>query len=435
MKELSTPPWLKAFILRIFKSSGDPLNFFESLVKYQDIVRFPVLRANYVVNDPDAIYKILLTNADNYTKLNTSYERIENVVGKGLLTTSGEEWEERRKRFQPSFHGKHLNHSFPVIQKYTEKMLQSWEQNSSVNVTDEILKLVMSISSESLLGIDVSEQSFDLVKMIHIMNAYSVRSLFLWKWLPTFRNIKYQTAKKTVDNYILNHLTADNLSMRPLLETLFKQDESGQYLFSTNEILGEVKNFFIAGHETTGNAISWTLYCLAKHPFILKQVQSELEQAVGGQDVTVDCLEELPYLDLVIAESLRLYPVIWIFTRSAIDDDDLSGYHIKGGSIINILPYLIHRHPAYWHQPTIFYPERFTDVASKNRPKCAYIPFGFGPRVCIGRQFALMTMKMILAMILKDYDINLPTKNYQVRPLPLITLKPNKGITLKIEKR
>lgn len=430
-----SPPWFWPFLKRLYKPTHDPLIFFQSLIEQHDIVRLPVLKANYLINDPEAIHHILLANSSNYTKAGTSYERIEHVVGKGLLTSSGEDWATRRQKYQPLFHGKHLRAYVDTIYKYTEAMLSNWEgKNKEINLTNDMLALVMNITSDSFLGVDVSDRSEELVRVVHILNEYSVKSLVLWKWLPTLKNLRYQVAKKTVDNFILDSIKYDN-DKEPLLKGILQKNEAGEFIFSKDYILGDVKNFFVAGHETTGNALCWTLYCLAKNTYVLKQVVTEIKQVLGSKLPDFDTIETMPYLGAVVQEVLRLYPPIWIFTRRAIEEDMLQNYKIPAGAIINILPYLIHRHPKYWNQPNIFYPERFLPDLSKGRPKCAYIPFGFGPRVCIGRQFALLNLKIIIIMLLQRFEIELPYKSYHVDPLPLITLKPKKEIKLKINKR
>src|SRR5262249_22778513 len=144
-----------------------------------------------------------------------------------------------------------------------------------------------------------------------------------------------------------------------MLQPLFTKDEAGNYIRPIDYILGEIKNFLVASHDTTGNVISWTLYLLAKHPYVLRQVTQEIDQVLQSKLPDFDSIEELPFLDMVIQETLRLYPPIWVFTRKAIADDQVNDYFIPGGAFINISPYLIHRHPKYWNQPTIFYPERF----------------------------------------------------------------------------
>lgn len=435
MEKQTSAPWLHALLTRVLNPQQDMIAFFESIVARHDIVRVPTIKANYIVNDPDAIHHILLTNFNNYTKDGTSYERIQEVIGKGLITTSGEEWLCRRKQHQPFFHDKHLINYVGTIQKYTEKLLSKLTQKpeSTPNLTEELLALVMNISAEILLGVDVSDHSLELVRMFNIMNYYAVKSITLWKWLPTLKNLRFQVAKKYIDNFILNSLKQTSLANEPLLKMLLDKNQAGDFLLPNEQILGEVKNFFIAGHETTGNALSWTLYCLAKNPYTLQQVNDEIQHVLGSNLPDFTNINNLPYLEIAIQESLRLYPPIWIFTRQALEEDILNNYRIPAGAIINIIPYLIHRHPQYWNQPSVYYPERFLVKDGMARPKCAYIPFGFGPRVCIGRQLAMLNIKIILIMLLQRFEIQLPHKNYSVQPLPLITLKPKKDLRLKIK--
>lgn len=429
--EKQSPPWLKPLLKRYLSPTHNLLNFFELLVQDYDIVRIPDFRRTFIVNDPEAIYHILLTNEANYTKLGTSYEGIKKTVGEGLLTASGKEWVLRHQQYQPLFHGKQLRNYVATSLKHTDDLLQRWETKGrdDLNIGEEMSRLAINIASESLLGIDVSDRTLSLIRTVHSLNQNAA-----WKWLPTIKNMRYQLSRKKIDNFILSSLKNQTTApYEPLLKPLLLKDEEGKFLLSERYILGEIKNFFLAGHETTGNALSWTLYCLAKHPYVLKKLQIELKEVLGTREPDFNTIEDLSYLHIVIQESLRLYPVIWTFTRKAINDDKLLQYEIPAGSIINILPYLIHRHPKYWSQPSIFYPERFLQ-ANKMRPKCSYIPFGVGPRVCIGRQFALMNIKLILSRLLQRFEVHLPHKHYAVEPLPLITIKPGKNLTLKIKR-
>lgn len=430
------PPWLAAFFKRIFYSSQGTLEFLQILAKNNDIVRLPVFKSNYLINHPDAIHHILLTHRDNYSKADTSYKRVENVVGKGLLTTSGEEWAQRRQQYQPNFHAKSLENHLPIIQKYIEQMINQWRYQGAktINFSEQMLALILNIAAEMLLGINVSEKSTDLVHLIHILNIHASTSINLWKWLPTLGNLRFQIAHRKIDKYLLASLNLDEHTAPPLLDHLFKK-ENGQYVVPKQDFLGEIKNFFVAGHETTGNAIVWSLYCLLKHPYVLDQVNNEISAVLKGDVPNIDNIEKLPALEMAIEESLRLYPPIWIFSRKALAEDEILGYKIPKNAIVNISPYLMHRHPKYWHQPDIFYPERFAQAVTASRPKCTYLPFGFGPRVCIGRQFAMMNIKLILVTLLQQFDFKLMPKNQLLQPLPLITLKPNKAVWVKINQK
>lgn len=431
------PPWLQPLVQRIFVPRTDAIESMQSFLKDQNIVRLPILRKSFLINEPLAAHHILLGNNKNYTKEGTSYSRLKSLMGPGLLTTSGEDWEERRNRFQPRFHGKNLKQFESTIQTYTQQTLNSWEDKigKQVNISDEMLALSMNISSLALLGIDISERSLEFVRHMHFLNEFAVTRSGLPKWLPTIRNLRYQLSTKLFDNYLLEQLkTPSKITTEPLLSDLLQKNEQGEFVYSNDHILAEAKNFFIAGHETTGNAISWTLYSITKNPYVLMLVQREIKEIVGNQLPTLDAIERLTYLDMVINESLRMYPPIWLITRRAIADDVVLGYKIPANSLVNIITYLMHRHPKHWHQPDIFYPERFLPEVSKDRSKCAYLPFGFGPHVCIGRQFAMMNMKMIIVMALQRYQFSLPALNYEAKPQALITLKAKNGIKLKLEK-
>lgn len=436
--EARTPPWLKPLLYRLFIPKRDAIEFMQQLVKQEDIVRLPVLTPSLLVNDPAAVHQILLSNQKNYTKDGTSYSRLAALVGAGLLTTSGEDWQERRDLYQPKFHGKNLQQYEKTIQSCTNFLIATWDNKlgKPVNVTNEMLSLGMNIMTQAFLGIDITDRSLELVRVVHFLNQFAARKFPIFKWIPTPRNLRYHLNTKYFDRYLLDALkNSQKTSAEPLLIDLLQKDDQGNFVRSDEYILGEAKNFFVAGHETTGNALSWALYLLVKNPYTLQIVQNEIQNVIGEGKPTFENIENLTYLEMVILETLRLYPPIWLVTRRAIEQDNLVGYNVPANMSVNIITYLLHRHPKYWNQPDVFYPERFLPEASKNRPKTAYVPFGFGPRVCIGRQFAMMNMKMILAQLLQRYRFSLPKSDYHVAAVPLITLKAEHGIRLRIESR
>ncbi len=436
--ETKTPPWLRPLLHRLFLPKRDAIEFMQQLVKYEDVIRLPVLTPSLLVNDPAAVHHILLSNQKNYTKVKTSYSRLASLVGPGLLTTSGDDWQERRDLYQPKFHGKNLQQYENIVQRCTDHLIAVWDKKSGkqINVTNEMLSLGMNIMTQAFLGIDITDRSLDLVHVVHFLNQFAARKFPIFKWIPTVRNLRYHIHTKFFDRYLLDTLkNSPKVTEEPLLVDLLRKDEQGNFLRSDEYILGEAKNFFVAGHETTGNALSWALYLLVKNPYSLQIVQDEIDNVIGTGKPTFENIENLTYLEMVILETLRLYPPIWLITRRAIEEDNLAGYKVPANMSVNIITYLLHRHPQYWNQPDIFYPERFLPEASKNRPKTAFIPFGFGPRVCIGRQFAMMNMKMILARLIQSYRFSLPKSDYTVAALPLITLKAEQGIRLRIQSR
>jgi cytochrome P450 len=430
----SSPPWFKQLLKRFFSSHRNALVFLAGLVGNEEIIRVPVLRKTYIVNEPEAISRILIQHYENYTKAGTSYERLEKLVGTGMLTTSGEDWAERRNRYQPKFHTKNLQQYESTITQCTQIALDSWEDKlgQQINIADEMLSLVMNITTQAFLGMDISERSLELVKQIHFLNDHAVHK-GTFKWIPTIANLRYQNNKTKFDQYLIDTLKhTTKITNNPLLEDLLHKDDQGNFILSNDYILGEAKNFFIAGHETTGSAIASIIFSMTANPYTMTKALDEIKDVLGDQQPTFESIEHLPYLDMVIQEGLRLYPPIWFITRRAIEEDHLLGYKIPANSLVSIVPFLIHRHPKYWPQPNVFYPERFQSDANKKRPKCAYIPFGVGPRVCIGRQFATLTMKMIIVMILQKYRFTLPTPDYAPKLVALMTLTADKGIWLRV---
>lgn len=437
MTDGKSPPWLKPFIQRMIHSSKEILPLLQVITDGQDIARLPLVKTNYLINHPDGIYHILLSNRDNYTKEGTNYDSLKKMLGAGLLTTSGKDWKERRHKFQDSFQGKHLTQCVPIIEYYTEKAFEQFELKlaSPINMTEEMLVATMNISAKSFFGFDLSERSYEFVRWIHTIQAYTARASTLSQWLPSPQSLYYRQTMKRLDHYLLTQFKKTHFSEEfiPLLQALFCADQEGMWLSSSTAILGEAKNFFVAGHETTGNAISWALYFLAKNNYCLTEITEEIDDTLDDTS-SFAAIDKLENLDLIIHETLRLAPPIWTLSRKAIHDDEILGYRIPANTLVNISPYLIHRHPRYWHQPNVFYPERFKTNSPK-RPKCAYIPFGFGPRACIGRQFSFMMMKIMITRLLQKFTIKPLRKDTYVQPLPLITLKPNNGVWLKLEKR
>jgi cytochrome P450 len=195
----------------------------------------------------------------------------------------------------------------------------------------------------------------------------------------------------------------------------------------------EVITLLIAGHETVSTALTWTWYLISKHPEVERHLHAELNTVLGGQRPTVDHLANLPYTRMVLEETLRLYPPAWVFGRKAVADDEIGGYFIPANSMIVLSPYITHRHPAFWDNPEVFDPERFTPERSASRPHYAYFPFGGGPRMCIGSNFALMEMQLILATVAQRYKLRL-VPGHPVEPEALLSLRPGYGLPMTLHR-
>jgi cytochrome P450 len=207
------------------------------------------------------------------------------------------------------------------------------------------------------------------------------------------------------------------------------KDEDTREQMTDRQLRDEVMTIVLAGHETTANALTWALYLLSKHPAAAQRLRREVEEVLGGRVPSIEDLPRLAYTRMVIEETLRLYPPAWVLERQAIASDVIGGYRVRPKTIVAVAPYSLHRHPRYWPDPEDFDPERFAPERAAERPKYAYLPFGAGPRLCIGNGFAMMEAQIILAMVMGDCALQV-VPDFQVELVPSITLRPRRGVLM-----
>lgn len=434
-------PWFKLLITlwleMHLRNAKNPLDLFRAAARVGDYGRNPWLRASHFINDPDAVAQILLTNEPNYTKLNSHYEVIESLLGPGLLSSSGDAWKKTREQTRCQFYQDPIAQTYTTVLEITQRSLDQWakREGETIDVVPEISKILLEIASMSLFGADVQADSSTAIPEIRFANWYMVKSKFVNFKLPTSANRHFRRARSFLDSLVkkmLNSPSAPHHKHEPLLQCLKNRaNETPENQFRN---LSEAKNFLIAGHETTGASLTWTLYLLSKHPKILHQVQEEIDTVLQGKSPTFEQLDKLELTQRVILESLRLYPPVWVIDRRVVSDDVLGPYRIPAKSTVIISPYVLHRHPKYWRDPESFNPERFNKNNCEKHHKFAYIPFGMGPRVCIAKNFGQLMMQTILPMILQRFELCIdPTLEIGLEPL--ITLKPDAPIPLKLKLR
>jgi cytochrome P450 len=420
-----------------------PLQFLTDLTHtYGDIalVRFLVWPV-YVVNHPDFIKQVLQDHHRSYNKDNFDYRLLRPLLGKGLLTNDGASWLHQRRLIQPTFHRQRLAAFGSLMTEATGAMLVRWERyaerGGAVDVADEMMRLTLRIIGQALFSLDLSEEATTVRQALKSANDY-LCAPFPPLYVPTPRNRRLQTALRRLDALVYDLIAARRQSQQDtpdLLSMLLgvRDEETGEGM-SDRQIRDEVITLLLAGHETTAVALSWTWYLLAQHSECEKLLHAEVDAVLGGRLPTVEDLPALPYSRMVIEESMRLYPPAWSFSRNAIAEDELGGYPIPPGSMILLCPYTTHRHPAFWEQPEVFDPLRFTPERVAARPHYAYFPFGGGPRLCVGNAFAMMETHLILAAVAQRYRLCLGT-DVQVEPEPLITLRPRGGLPMLLATR
>ena len=421
----------------------DPLQFLTELTRtYGDIafVCFLVWPV-YVVNHPDFIKQVLQEHHRSYNKDNFDYRFLRPLLGKGLLTNDGASWLHQRRLIQPTFHRQRLVAFGSLMSRATLAMLERWEgwaeRGEVLDVAAEMRRLTLRIIGQALFSLDLSAQATTVGQALTTANDY-LCAPFPPLFVPTPRNRRLQAALRRLDALVYDLITTRRQSQQDtpdLLSVLLavRDEETGEGM-NDRQVRDEVITLLLAGHETTAVALSWTWYLLAQHQECEQRLYAEVDAVLGGRLPTVEDLPNLPYCHMVLEEALRLYPPAWSFSRNALADDELGGYHISAGSTVLLCPYTTHRHPAFWEQPEVFDPLRFTPERVAARPHYAYFPFGGGPRLCIGSAFAMMEAQLILATVAQRYRLCLGT-DVRVEPEPLITLRPRGGLPMTLARK
>ena len=423
----------------------DPLRFGLEMARHHgDIVRIRLLFwPAYLVNHPDGVKHVLQENQRNYHKDLYPYRVLKPLLGQGLVTNDGESWLQQRRLMQPAFHRKRLAAFGTLMTDTTVSMLDQWqrfaERDQPLDVAAEMVRLTLRITGQALFNIDLSDETHTVGQAVSTVNKLLSEYLyapFPPLSIPTPRSHRLQVARRTLDQVVHDIITQrrqQNTDTGDLLSILLlaRDEETGQGM-NDQQVRDEVMTLLIAGHETVATALTWTWYLLSQHPEVERCLHSELDEVLDGHLPTIEHIARLSYTRMVIEEVLRLYPPAWIFGRKAIANDEIGGYFIPANSIIVLSPYITHRHPAFWERAEVFDPERFAPVQAAGRPHYAYFPFGGGPRICIGNNFALMEIQLVLATIAQHYRLRL-VPGHPVEPEALLSLRPHYGLPMSLD--
>lgn len=414
--------------------------------EYGDVVRITFGGTQrFLIFSLEAAYQLLIDQPEKVVKARGQKQVFGEFTGNGLINSDGEFWKRQRKLVTPAFHAKRIQAYADKMIGYTETMLQSWQNGQTLDVAHEMMTLTLSIVCDTLFNVQLKETAERIGSYVTITQNLANRKLAailpLPMWVPTPQHRIERRAIRELFALVMDFIEArratgedrgDLLSM--LLLAVDEDREQGGGQMTDLQARDEAMTLLIVGHETSANALAWTFYELAQYPDICNKLVAELDAVLGGRAPTVQDLRQLPYLDKVIKESLRLHPPAWIITREAAEDIQLGDYLIPKGSLIEICTHVMHRNPRYFPDPTRFDPERFDTAAEKNLPKTAYLPFGAGPRYCIGQMFATMEIQIILAMVLQRYKLTL-VPGQEVVAMPLVALRPRDGVRMVVEPR
>lgn len=406
---------------------------------YGDVYQVEFKRqASYIIRHPNHIQQVLVTDAAKYHKdpdysdPNTGLAR---YLGYGLLTSDGEFWKRQRKLILPAFHHKRIEGYADIMTAHALKQSAGWQDGDTVGVADAMMHLTMSIVVEALFQSDMTSDANNIGNALDVMQQHFIQMALVPAWLPTPAGLSAPKAVKAMDDVVYRLIAdwrrtgedrGDLLSMLMLV-----QDEDGTHM-TDKQVRDEALTLILAGHETTANVLNWTWYLLSQHPEVESKLHDELDRVLHGRTPTYQDLRELPYTDMIIKEAMRLYPPAYFIGRMAIEDTTLGDYVVPKGTQVSIATFAAHRDPRWWKNPDAFIPERWAE--KDDRPKHAYLPFGAGPRVCIGNTFASLEARILLATLAQKFRLQLP-QGAVVKTDPLITLRPKGPLKMRVSLR
>ena len=441
----SRPPGPKnlPIIGNLYTFRSNPLQFLKNAARqYGDVVYFRVAAQHmYLVNHPDYVREILVNNQGNFLK-SRALQRSKVLLGEGLLTSEGQLHLRQRRLVQPGFHRERLSGYASAMSGQAVRVRERWQAGNTMDVSVEMAQLTLSVVAKTLFSADVESEASEIGEaMTAALQMFQLLvmpfSEYLVKLpLPSVR--RFEKARELLNSTIYGLIrerrssgvdTGDLLSM-----LLFAQDEEKGGGMTDTQVRDEALTLFLAGHETTANALSWTWYLLSQHPEVERRLHDEIDTVLEGREPELADVPQLRYTEMVFSEALRLYPPAWGIGRMVKAPFEIGGVEIPAKAICILSPYLIHRDARWFPEPEKFDPERWTPEAREARPKFAYFPFGGGARVCIGERFAWMEGVIVMAAIAQKWRLRLePGQN--VEPLPLITLRVKNGLRMTAEAR
>ncbi|MCW5251223.1 MULTISPECIES: cytochrome P450 [unclassified Streptomyces] len=406
------------------------------------------------ITQPEHVKHVLQDNSRNYVR-GRFYRGFHLFFGRGMLTTDGPEWRTRRSVTQPFFNRSRLRESSDTITGTVEELLARWDEKAArgedVDITDDMMWLAMGVIGRLLYGVDLRDYSDRLMPAVR----FSLKAMILTgevkqmlpRWVPTRyqRRLKHhqKVLNGVMDEIIDLHRDGGGSPDSVVAALLDATHAVTGKPFTQTQIRAELKTLFLAGHETTGCALTWTLYAIAQHQNVRDELDEELKRVLGGRVPTAADLPDLPYLRQVVDESLRMYPPIWLFPRDTVEDDEIGGYHVPAGSTVLVPVYAAHHNAAVWENPEAFDPRRFCPAhqgkstgavggRAAGRDRYDYFPFGGGARKCIGMDLALLEIQFAVAMITQRFRLHL-VSGHPVTPGALVSLRPLPEVLMQIK--
>ena len=424
----------------------DRLGYLHQVAReYGDLARIDVVRTPlFLATHPDLVKDVLVTNNRLFGR-GRGHLRMKLLLGDGLLTTDGDVHRRQRRLVQPAFHRQRVESYGDTMARRAEELAGRWRDGSTVDVLDEMMGLTLVIVANTLFGATVDDEVEEIgsaLTAVFEMFGFALMPFSeLFDRVPIPTTIRLRRARARLDATIYRIIAERRRSGRDhgdLLSMLLLAQDTGDGgdggSMTDLQLRDEATTLFVAGHETTSNALTWTWYALSGHPEAEATMHAELERVLGGRRPGAADLPRLPYTRAVLAESMRLYPPVWGMGRRALADHTLAGYDIPRGSLVVVSPFITQRDARFFPDPELFRPERWLDEYAWERPRFSYFPFGGGARQCIGEQFAWMEGVLLLATLGQRWRLRL-APGHRVGFHPLVTLRPKHGMRMTLHSR
>jgi cytochrome P450 len=409
---------------------------------YGDVVAFPVPGSPVLLlRHPDAVQQVLQANSRNYGKRTVQYETLSLITGRGLLTSDGAEWMRRRRLTQPAFHRDRLLGVAGDVAIAGQRLLDEWDRRIDGDVVDvdaAMMRVALEVVGRSLFTTDFTDDADRLIAAVlsglDLVVARASTPHLPMRY-PTIGNLRMRRAVGTLDDAVAPLIAARRTrSGGPGTDLLgaYLSADDGDALTDT-EIRDELVTLIVAGHETVASSLTWTWHLLGAHPEIAQRIVAEADELGDGPLSPAD-IARLDVTRRVVEESLRLFPPAWVISRRALGDDVIGGYPVAAGSMVILSPYLTQHDARFFAEPERFDPDRWCEGSRGSAPRLAYFPFGAGPRLCIGRDFALLEAVLLVAMLARRYRLD-PVAGRRVHAEPLVTIRPRGGLPMRLHRR
>jgi len=419
----------------------DPLAFFTKLARdYGDVSQLRLLNFRTLfINHPDDIEDVLVNKARKFEKGRVMKANMR-LFGEGLLTSEGDFWLRQRRLAQPAFHRARVAAYGTTMVEYAERAMRGWKSGEVRDIHEDMMEITLQIVGKTLFNAELTRDAKEVGETMEVLLKLAAdfgKSILIPLWVPTPRNLRARMGIRRIEKIIYRIIaqkraeasdTGDLLSM-----LLAVQDEDGSRM-TDKQLRDETITLFLAGHETTANALSWTIWLLAQNPAAEKKFFEELAGVLKGRAPSVEDMPKLTYTANILTESMRLYPPAWGMARLVKEEVEVAGYKLAPGAGVACAQWVVHRDARWFEEPKRFLPARWEGDLTKRLPRFAYFPFGSGPRQCIGNSFALMEATLILATIAQKFRFKL-VEGHPVKPLASITLRPRHGIRATLEAR